>query len=197
MAFILAIKTTNRELLRLSAVLDKYGHIQDGRLAFALARNRVSLKSFTDSLEEVRKIDPELQKAVREYEVKRLNLNKKHAVKDENGVPREQRGGYVISDQDRFDADMNVLNVKNASAVTEKDRIAKAWDDALDLDVDFQPYAIPYRKIPVDSIQAQDLAIFLEFEIISGEPDWGDDEVVDSAPPTPIAKNSKSRKKKR
>jgi len=147
--------------------------------------------------------DPELLEKYKVYEGKRLELNKKHARKDADGNPMQNQGGFMIEDQVAFDAAYKALGKKHPEAVAERDRISKAFDDAMGMEVDYQPYAIPYRKVPENAIAAQDLAIFLEFEIITGEPDWGDDddEAEDLPAPTPIKKSrpkgaAKKRKKK-
>lgn len=203
MAFKKPITTTNRDLLRLKGTLDIYGGIRDGRLAFALARNRLSIKSYMETLDEIRKPapdDPKLLDKYQAYEAKRLELNREYSRKDAAGEPIQAKGGFVIEDQVAFQAAYKVLSNKHKDAVAERDRIGQAFEDALDMEVEFQVYAIPYRKVPEDAIAAQDLAVFLEFGIITGEPDWGDDDEGDDEDipaPTPIKKHRATPKKKK
>lgn len=137
------------------------------KLAYAIAKNFDRVERELDIIRSANKPDKEYD----EYEEKRKELCRKHALKDEKGQPTITFDGvqhvFVMEDQEFFDSEMEVLQ-QEYQAVLEREEQRKSdhrkWLE--EEEIQFEGHAIKEEWVPEDvtPVQMRALLPFLEPE---------------------------------
>ena len=164
----------NSELLALNSVLEKYMSVKQGKIAWALARNK---QRVLDALKPYVELQSSRQKEIGamlseggslyEYEQARQALCKVHAVKDEKGNPATSGNTYVIANKAEFDSELADLAAGYVELLEEKVAIEKVVETAFAEEVEFEPYTLSEElAVNSDIFEARDLLQLAERGII-------------------------------
>lgn len=134
----------------------------DVRFSYFLAKNKVSLKSELDIMEEAQKPS----EAFLEFENRRVELAQQFADKDANGQPKVHNGQYVIFDsRDDFEKDMKKLKTKFKSAISAREKQIEEYAALLKEPVELELAKIRFSQLP-PQIESAYLEVFLEAGLI-------------------------------
>ena len=116
----------------------------NGKLAYAIAKNRRILDQEIESLKETIKHTEKYK----EYDSKRIELAKKHAKKDENDVPVEKDGNFLLEDEVAFKKELEVLQTEYKEAIDDMEKKFDAFNTLLEEEFTTELYTITEDMIP-------------------------------------------------
>jgi vacuolar-type H+-ATPase subunit I/STV1 len=146
---------TNREIAALWNVLNsrEVAGLKGAKFAFAVVKNKATIKPTIDALETVQNNALE---TIKECEKSRIELCEEYADKDENGKPKhfaDQDGGERFSITERregFDQKLNTLIEKHREEIEEKKRLDKEFSELLDDETEVSLHAVKLSDVPDD-----------------------------------------------
>lgn len=149
---------TKQEILDLYNGLKAVSNLPGARWAYAVAKNMDRLQPEIRALQKAFAHDEDFA----EYESKRRELAKEHAVK-EDGKPKTVKVGaneeYLIDDQDKFNKELKKLQKKHEEAVDNREQQIEDFNELLSEEVELDLYMINPDYIPEEITPAQVQAI--------------------------------------
>lgn len=163
-------------LLELDEVLAQLGHVTQAKLAYAVARNVVSVKAALATFRE--KVKP--TEAMAQFEKDREALLQKHARKDSAGkpiwMPIEEGGrkvrSYDVPDMDALTVDIENLRAESTQMLKEEQEREALRKELLEMPETVSLYTIPFDALREDSdgnlpVAAHMLGLLVGFGIIA------------------------------
>lgn len=149
----------NKDLYELMAGLRAVKDLKGLKFAYAVSKNINLVRQELESFEEMSKPTPEYMA----YDIARVELAKKHAVKDENGKPRMENNHYIMEDKELFDKEVDKLqkSATHKKAVEEREKQLNEFKAFLEEDSDFEPYMVKIQYVPEDITSEQLAGIFM------------------------------------
>jgi hypothetical protein len=111
-------------------------------------KNLKRMETEVGILQELAKPSPKLQ----EYETTRIELCKKHAKKNDQGVPVIVDNNYEIAEEAAFEAELAKLRMEYEEVIKEQEDRVNKLNDILKEESDVQPYQIKLEELPSDLV---------------------------------------------
>ena len=146
---------TNFQLARLYRFLSSE---QSNDLEFSLRgnvavqRNIRALKDFFESLVDLEVKYKTPSEEYKEFENKRNDLIKEHAVKDDKGEPLAEKGGIRIQDAEAFNKALGVLVGEYTEVIEAQKSKANEWEEYLHSDSDIEIAMIEESDMKFDTL---------------------------------------------
>ncbi len=142
----------NGQLEGLMRGIDACGDLKGVKFAFGLAKNKKMLVKEFEIFQEAIKPSKEFI----EYDQKRVDLCKELADKDEKGNPKMESNNYiVIKNKEDFEIRSKALTEQNQSAVDDRSKQIKEFNELMNKESDFKPFLIARNDIPDDITSKQ------------------------------------------
>lgn len=155
-----------RTILKLWQALGNLeGLKHDVRFSYFIAKNKVSIKSEIEALDEAQKPTETYLK----YETERVELAKEFSDKDENGDPKVKNGQFIIlGARDKFEDYIQKLKEAFKATISEREKQLKDYESLLDEDIETILTKIRFTQLP-NQIEAAYLEIFIEADVINDD----------------------------
>jgi hypothetical protein len=145
-----------KQVLEIDAALGALAqHAKGVKLAYAIAKNRASLRGEVEAIREADKPTAEFLT----YEERRIAAAKAHAKKDAQGEPVIAGNAYVLEDQAAFDATLGAIRQQHAEAIAAREaqlvELGKLLDDAVEVAL----HRVKLEAIEAPGAIAEDVAI--------------------------------------
>jgi len=135
------------DLIDLLMAINSVADVKGVKFAYGLARNKkiiqAELKVINESVE---KLSPELQKVNSEFELRRIALAGKFAVKNNKGLPIKQiiggREKFQIADSEGFQKELDKLKENYKELFEELNRLEEVNNPLMEEDVDIKLFKI-------------------------------------------------------
>ena len=151
------------DLFNMLNAINKLGNVKGVKFAYALAKNKNKLMTECKIIEEaMEKLPPALEKENKEYQKKRIDLNKKHARKKDDGQPMIISGRYIIEDQDKFDKEYAKLEKEYKKIIDKQQELRETNEKLLkEESEDLKFHHIKLADVPED-ITMNQLEVLME-----------------------------------
>jgi hypothetical protein len=140
----------NQEILSLYENLHQL-NLKGVKFSYAVAKNIALLKPEVESLQKAIEQSEDFKK----FEQERVELAKKHAKKNENGEPIEEKGQYIIEDKEAFKKDFTDLKEKNKEVVEAREEQIKEFNELLEKENEIKFHKISIKDVPEDITTVQ------------------------------------------
>ena len=149
---------TKNDALNLYNGLQNVSNLKGAKWAYAIARNVEKLRPEVEALRKAYTMSEEFA----DYEGKRLELARKHSVK-EKGTPKTVKIGqteeYLIADKDKFNQEIAKLQKKYNKAIVERKKQLEDFNEILEEKVEMDLHMIDSDYIPEEITPEQVSAI--------------------------------------
>lgn len=139
-----------RELIELYNALEAVNNLSGLRFAYGISKNKKLLETEIQTINESASKD----KNFMEYENARIELLKKHAIKDPQGNPIKNKNQFVLEDPEKFNEEFEKIRKKFEKSVNEH-------QEFMETEAEFKPYMINYEDLP-QQITAGQLSSIIE-----------------------------------
>lgn len=143
------------ELFVLFKSLNTLGALKGVKFAYAVTRNVNLLKSEVEALEKASAPDEEYSK----FEKERIKLAEEHANKDEEGKAIVFDNKYDISDNDKFETELETLKEGYKEAIEKRKEQIEEFSKILEEEADVKLYKVALADVPADISTAQMFSI--------------------------------------
>ncbi len=146
----------NEKISEVYIGLKKIKDLEGVKLNYAIAKNVNKLE------QEVIAIEKSLEASVgfKEYEKARIELAKSHAKKDDNGIPVEKDGRYIMVDEDKFNKEWGKLKLKHKKDLDAREEQLKDFNKLLDLEVPIELFMVDLKDVPENITTKDMLALY-------------------------------------
>lgn len=142
----------NGQLEGLMRGIDSCGDLKGVKFAFGLAKNKKMIERDFEIFQEAIKPSKEFI----EYDIKRVDLCKELADKDEKGNPIMEENNYiVIKNKKDFDVRNKALTEQNQTAVDDRKKQIKEFNELMNKESDLKPFLITCNDVPNDITSRQ------------------------------------------
>lgn len=132
-----------RELYNCLQALESVKDLKGIKFAYVSLKNKKKIEEEIKLFEEIVKPNPKFE----EYEQNRIKLCEKHSEKNENGKPIILQDKYKITDEIKFNSELDELKKDYNSVINERIKQINDYNEMLEEELN-----IEFEKINFDSI---------------------------------------------
>lgn len=144
------------KLVELFQGLQEVKPLKGVKFSYGVVKNINIIKPEIEALQKSMEMSEEFQK----YEEERIALARKHATKDEKGMPMTKANSFVIADMEAWKKDFDELNEVNKEIVSAREEQIKEYNKLLEEDITVELYKIKMEDVPQDITTGQLEGIF-------------------------------------
>ena len=134
----------NKDLFKILQGIDSVGELRGVKFAYAMAKNK---RTITAELEDLQKALKESEQYT-DYEKKRIELCKKHCIKDDDGNLVMQNNEFQIADKEQFDTEITELKAGYEEAIALRGEQVKEYSELLDKPVN----GVAFHKLSLSDL---------------------------------------------